>query len=76
MVCPEHFVDREPTLQSPNPTLDLGYEIPTKKTRRTLLRKIKENSEDDESINYEPEGGTDFAKSANQDNDYCCKSDP
>lgn len=38
-ICSEHFVDKEPTLANPVPTINLGYELPpTKKPRRTLYR--------------------------------------
>ena len=36
MVCSKHFVDGMPTVENPNPTLNLGYELPAKKARRTL----------------------------------------
>eukprot|EP00112_Aurelia_sp_Birch-Aquarium-sp1_P017359 Seg4013.1 transcript_id=Seg4013.1/GoldUCD/mRNA.D3Y31 product="hypothetical protein" protein_id=Seg4013.1/GoldUCD/D3Y31 len=38
MVCSKYFVDMRPTLENPNPFLDLGYEKPAKKARRVLVR--------------------------------------
>ncbi|XP_065060352.1 uncharacterized protein LOC135687672 [Rhopilema esculentum] len=38
MVCSMHFVDGRPTLENPNPTLNLGYDKPAKKPRRELVR--------------------------------------
>ncbi len=38
MVCSQHSVDAKPTLANPNPTINLGYERPTKKARRNLVR--------------------------------------
>ena len=38
MVYSEHFVDGMPTDEHPNPSLRLGYEPPSKKARRALLR--------------------------------------
>ena len=38
MVCSKHFVDGKPTSENPMPTLNLGYEKPTKVPRRKLLR--------------------------------------
>ena len=37
-VCNEHFIDNEPTVSNPDPTLKLGYEIPLKIPRRILFR--------------------------------------
>ena len=37
-VCNEHFVDGIPTVENPNPTLKLGYELKQTKPRRTLFR--------------------------------------
>ena len=37
-VCSEHFVDGIPTVENPNPTLKLGYELKQTKPRRTLFR--------------------------------------
>ena len=42
LVCSLHFVDGRPSLQNPNPTLDLGYEKAAKKARRALIRKKPE----------------------------------
>ena len=42
MVCSIHFVDGRPTLENPNPTLDLGYDKPAKRPRRELVRTIPE----------------------------------
>lgn len=42
MVCSKHFVDGLPTSNNPYPTLQLGYEKPTKKPRRQLVRKEDE----------------------------------
>ena len=39
VVCSEHFVDKRPTLENPNPVLNLGYEKPAKKPRRELHRR-------------------------------------
>ena len=39
LVCSVHFVDGKPSLQNPNPTLNLGYQKAAKKPRRTLIRK-------------------------------------
>ena len=39
-VCSEHFVDGTPTLQNPDPTLKLGYEVKQKATRRTLHKNL------------------------------------
>ena len=38
-VCSDHFVDGEPTVQYPNPTLKLGYEQTPMQPRRQLFRK-------------------------------------
>lgn len=38
MVCSCHFVDGRPTLENPNPTIELGYEKPANKARRVLIR--------------------------------------
>ena len=38
MVCSKHFVDGKPTSENPMPSLNLGYEKPTKVPRRKLLR--------------------------------------
>ena len=38
MVCSKHFVNGRPTLENPNPSLELGYEKPAKKARRVLVR--------------------------------------
>ena len=38
MVCSVHFLDGKPTAANPNPTVDLGYEKPSKKPRRALIR--------------------------------------
>ena len=40
MVCSEFFADRRPSLENPNPTLDLGYDRPAKKSRRELVKSI------------------------------------
>lgn len=37
-VCSEHFIDGMPTLENPDPTLKLGYDVPPKKERRPLKR--------------------------------------
>ena len=37
-VCSDHFLDEEPTEKNPDPTLQLGYEKPSSKPRRTLFR--------------------------------------
>ena len=39
LVFPLHFVDRKPSLQNPNQTLNLGYQKAAKKPRRALIRK-------------------------------------
>ena len=39
VVCSDHFVDKRPTLENPNPVLNLGYEKPAKKPRRELHRR-------------------------------------
>ena len=39
VVCSDHFVDKRPTLENPNPVLNLGYEKPAKKPRRDLHRR-------------------------------------
>jgi len=36
MVCSKHFVDGMPTVENVNPSLNLRYELPVKKARRTL----------------------------------------
>eukprot|EP00794_Sanderia_malayensis_P012588 gene12588-biopygen10025 len=38
VVCSDHFVDKRPTLENPNPVLNLGYEKPAKRPRRQLHR--------------------------------------
>ena len=38
MVCSKHFINGQPTLANPNPTIELGYEKPAKKARRKLIR--------------------------------------
>ena len=49
MVCSDHFVDGLPTVENPDPTLNLGYEAPKKKVRSQLVRyypeKIQETVE-------------------------------
>ena len=37
LVCSLHFVDGKPSLQNPNPTLNLGYQKAAKKPSRALL---------------------------------------
>ena len=37
-VCSTHFVDATPTPENPNPTLNMGYDLPPKKLRRPLFR--------------------------------------
>ena len=37
-VCSEHFVDGIPTVENPNPTLKLGYDLNKAKPRRTLFK--------------------------------------
>ena len=37
-VCSEHFVDGIPTVENPNPTVKLGYELKQTKPRQTLFR--------------------------------------
>ena len=37
-VCSEHLLDGIPTVENPNPTLKLGYELKQTKPRRTLFR--------------------------------------
>ena len=39
-LCSNHFVDGAHTLENPHPTLQMGYEKPSKKARRTLLRQF------------------------------------
>ena len=39
VVCSDHFVDKRPTLENPNPVLNLGYEKPAKKPRRERHRR-------------------------------------
>ena len=43
MVCSKHFADGCPTQANPIPTLDLGYDVGTKKARRVLLRHTVED---------------------------------
>ena len=38
VVCSLHFVDGIPTPLNPDPTLDMGYDLPAKKPRRELFR--------------------------------------
>ncbi len=38
MVCSLHFIDGEPSYKNPNPTVNLGYEKPSKQPRRKLIR--------------------------------------
>ena len=38
MVCSFYFVDGEPSFDNPNPTLNLGYEKPSKRPRRKLAQ--------------------------------------
>ena len=44
VVCSFHFVDGEPSFDNPNPTLNLGYEKPSKRPRRKLARQDLELS--------------------------------
>ena len=37
-VCSEHFVDQIPTVENPDPTINLGYEIYVPSSRRELFR--------------------------------------
>ena len=37
-VCSEHLVDGKPTVENPNPTLKLGYELTQIRPRQTLFR--------------------------------------
>ena len=37
-VCSAHFVDGIPTVANPDPTINMGYDVPPKNFRRTLLR--------------------------------------
>ena len=37
-VCSAHFVDGIPTVANPDPTINMGYDVPPKNCRRTLLR--------------------------------------
>lgn len=37
-VCSEHFVDGEPTVHNPNPTLKLGYELNKAQPRRQIIK--------------------------------------
>ena len=39
-VCSEHFVDKVPTCQNPNPVLNMGYDQPPKKKPRRTLFKV------------------------------------
>ena len=41
MVCSEHFVDGHPTVENPDPTLNLGYVTEMKKQRRVLVRQAE-----------------------------------
>ena len=36
-VCSEHFVDGIPTAAHPDPSLKMGYDVPSKKSRRELF---------------------------------------
>jgi len=36
MVCSKHFVDGMPTVENAISSLNLGYELPVEKARRTL----------------------------------------
>ena len=38
-VCSKHFVDGEPTLGNPDPTINLGYDRQIEKPRRVIVRK-------------------------------------
>ena len=38
LVCSLHFVDGKPSLENPNPTLNLGYQKAAKNPRRALIR--------------------------------------
>ena len=38
LVCSAHFIDGKPSLSNPDPTINLGYEKPSKKSRRELVR--------------------------------------
>ena len=58
MVCSKHFVDGCPSLENPDPTLELEYEKKTKKQRRVLVSQIPEpikfvteNDEDADPLN-------------------------
>ena len=61
MVCSKHFIDGMPTSKNPHPALKLGYELPAKKARRTLVfskpssrnEASKNDEEHDDSINGE-----------------------
>ena len=52
MVCSQQFVDGMPTIENPNPSLNLGYELPVKKERKTLAyNKLPPQSETLEKSN-------------------------
>lgn len=44
-VCSFHFVDKEPTVENPHPTLWLGYEKSPEKKRRVLRRKMTDENQ-------------------------------
>ena len=68
MVCSNHFIDGEPTLQNPQQTLDPGYEKPTKKARRTLFRNHEQPPEpESDPASENDENGT---VTVSSDHDY------
>ena len=54
LVCSRHFVDGAPTLNNPDPSLELGYEKPVKKVRRALIRCHKETKKTEKMVEEEP----------------------
>ena len=39
LVCSWHFNEGKPSIENPNPTINLGYERPAKRSCRALVRK-------------------------------------
>jgi len=69
MVCSRHFVDGRPTLENPDPVLNLGYDTPPNKSRQILKRIIPE--EMPEIANQNIPNGEDYSM---LDHDYRLKS--
>ena len=49
-VCSDHFISGEPTATNPDPTLQLGYDKPSVKPRRTLFRESSGISKKNEGM--------------------------